>query len=109
MARNYQSSMQFLSISLCFECMTGCVLLSAEACVEQTPSSTASSFSDNVSSINMWGALKVSMSALHCPAMRESAGPQESVACELDRELYEGVLNWQSLQESYSSIRRILK
>lgn len=69
MARNYQSSVkQFLLESLCFDCMTGCVLLSAETCVEQTPSSTASSLSDNVSSINIWGALKVSMSALYCPA-----------------------------------------
>lgn len=54
-------------VSLCLEYMTGCVLLIAETCVEQTPSSTAGSFPDNVSTINIWRALKVSMSVLHCP------------------------------------------
>ncbi len=118
MARSNQSSLkQFPSVSLCFECMTGCVLLSAETCVEQTPSSTASSFSDNVSSINIWGALKVSMSALHCPATRGDLQPHRCVrfVCVClsgyawgGRWGGDGVVNWRSLQQNHSRVGGIL-
>lgn len=115
MARNIQSSMkQPPPVSLCFECMTGCLLLSAETCVEQTPSSSASSFSDNVSSINIWGALKVSMSALHCPAPWGDLQAHRRVwfVCTWGgmslMESCTGDLNWQSFQENYSSIKGIV-